>query len=69
MAVLMGWRGTTPDSLVGLTYVVIIRIKHRFLHTSYRGVFYMMGGIALWVGGILEFIVGNTYPCLVFISL
>lgn len=27
-----------------------------------------MGGIALWVGGILEFVVGNTFPSMIFIS-
>lgn len=51
MAVLMGWRGTTPNSLLSLL-----------------GVYYLFGGMGLWISGLLEFIVGNTFPSLVFIS-
>ena len=32
------------------------------------GSFYFMGGMALYVAGILEFIIGNTFPALVFTS-
>ncbi|UZJ57163.1 hypothetical protein CBS101457_006483 [Exobasidium rhododendri] len=35
---------------------------------SLIGVYYLMGGMGMWVSGILEFIVGNTFPSLVFIS-
>lgn len=32
------------------------------------GAYYFMGGMALYVAGILEFIIGNTFPALVFTS-
>lgn len=30
------------------------------------GPYYLMGGLGLWVAGILEWIVGNSYSCLIF---
>ena len=36
--------------------------------TFTSGIFYSMGGIMMNVGGILESILGNTFPCAVFMS-
>lgn len=36
--------------------------------TGLLGVYYLFGGMGMWVSGILEWIVGNTFPGLVFIS-
>lgn len=51
MCVLMGFRGTTANSLLSLL-----------------GAYYFFGGMGMWISGILEWIVGNTFPSLVFIS-
>lgn len=32
------------------------------------GAYYFMGGMALYVAGLLEFVIGNTFPALVFTS-
>lgn len=70
----MGWRGSGGNGAA-----TMYDTSHP-LHTSYpqtriytyhpphRGVFFFFGGVLMLVGGFLEFIIGNTFPFVVFMS-
>ncbi|KAL9061547.1 MAG: hypothetical protein Q9162_000079 [Coniocarpon cinnabarinum] len=50
---LMGWRGTGAASLNGAASI---------------GCYYFFGGVLMIVSAVMEFICGNTFPCVVFAS-
>ncbi|KAL3428203.1 GPR1/FUN34/YaaH-class plasma membrane protein [Phlyctema vagabunda] len=64
----------TPIALIGLVLAItplsaeLMGWRGAAGFTSTIGVNYFFGGFLMVLGGILEFFLGNTYPCVVFCS-
>jgi len=62
--VLLGWRGAGGN---GAAEVYVHAHKHRYKQlTSRSGAYYFFGGLLMILGSFLEFILGNTFPFVVF---
>jgi hypothetical protein len=68
---LLGWKDANQSALM-----YVSTIFSSFSHCSVRrlistcsGVFIFWGGLMMTVAGLLEFFLGNTFPCVVFMSL
>ncbi|QSZ33177.1 hypothetical protein DSL72_002763 [Monilinia vaccinii-corymbosi] len=67
---LMGWRGAGGGGAAGM-YVLIILFHFSYLDIHLpvpSGAYFFFGGLLMVLGGFLEFILGNTFPFVVFIS-
>lgn len=66
----MGWRGASD--LAALMYVFNIDVPRTHVQRTFAdgdlisGVLYFFGGTLQVIACILEFILGNTFPCIVF---
>lgn len=66
---LMGWSGSNTSSTVVLSCVKLFShcaILTLTSHKTSSGSCFYIGGVGLYLAGIFEFILGNTFPFIVF---
>lgn len=64
----MGWRGAGGNGASDMYEPFIPFKKCNYTDILPSGVYYFFGGLLMIIGGVLEFVLGNTFPCVVFCS-